>query len=43
MGGGILGIWNSYKDIREKLLRDNIAELSICKICLEREEKNEKN
>lgn len=36
-GGGIVSIWNSYKDIREKLLRDNIAELPICKICLKRE------
>lgn len=36
-GGGILGVWNSYKDIREKLLRDNKPELPICKICLKRE------
>lgn len=37
MEKSILEIWNSYKDIREKLLRDNIAELPICKICLKRE------
>lgn len=37
MEKNILDIWNSYKDIREKLLKDNIAELSICKICLDRE------
>ena len=36
MEKNILDIWNSYKDIREKLLKDNVAELPICKICLER-------
>ncbi|MCZ9956223.1 SPASM domain-containing protein [Brachyspira hyodysenteriae] len=37
MEKSILDIWNSYKDIREKLLKYNIAELPICKVCLSRE------
>ncbi|KLI35204.1 radical SAM superfamily [Brachyspira hyodysenteriae] len=37
MEKSILEIWNSYHDLRVKLLRDNIAELPICKKCLERE------
>ncbi|ELV05347.1 radical SAM superfamily protein [Brachyspira hampsonii 30599] len=37
MEKSILEIWNSYNDLRVKLLRDNIAELPICKKCLERE------
>ncbi|WP_258022067.1 SPASM domain-containing protein, partial [Brachyspira hampsonii] len=37
MEKSILEIWNSYNDLRVKLLRDNIVELPICKKCLERE------
>ncbi|HJH55528.1 MAG TPA: radical SAM protein [Brachyspira hyodysenteriae] len=37
MEKSILEIWNSYHDLRVKLLRDNIAELPICKVCLTRE------
>ena len=37
MEKSILEIWNSYHDLRVKLLRDNIAELPICKKCLTRE------
>lgn len=37
MEKSILEIWNSYHDLRVKLLKDNIAELPICKVCLTRE------
>ncbi|TXJ39640.1 radical SAM/SPASM domain-containing protein [Brachyspira pilosicoli] len=38
----ILYIWNSYKEIREELLKNNKARLYICKICLE-QDKDEEN
>lgn len=37
MKSDILTIWNSYSDIRKKLLKDNIAVFDICKKCLNRE------
>lgn len=36
MEKSLLDIWNSYKDLREKLLKHNIVELPICKTCLNR-------
>lgn len=37
MEKSILDIWNSYKDIREDLLKRNKVKLPICKTCLERD------
>ncbi|WP_107925408.1 SPASM domain-containing protein [Brachyspira hampsonii] len=35
--GGIVKVYSSYKKLRERLLKDNIADLEICKKCLGRE------
>ncbi|CCG56965.1 radical SAM superfamily [Brachyspira pilosicoli WesB] len=37
MKDSIVNIYNSYRDLRVRLLKDNIADLDICKKCLERE------
>ena len=37
MKNDILTIWNSYAEIRQKLLKENIAVFDICKKCLNRE------
>ena len=37
MESDILTVWNSYSDIREKLLKENVAVFDICKKCLNRE------
>ncbi|MBT8720403.1 radical SAM/SPASM domain-containing protein [Brachyspira hyodysenteriae] len=37
MKDSIVNIYNSYRNLRIRLLRDNIADLEICKKCLERE------
>lgn len=35
--GGIIKVYSSYSKLRERLLKYNIADLEICKKCLERE------